>query len=225
MTVGVTKVAVVSPQPVVMEGFTTMLSHHPERVMLMQDPSLPRDVEPDVVLYDVLGLAQGDDSELRHLVNETGAVVFAVGRDLRPDLLSRALSLGADGFFSLGVSEVDLLLAIESATTGWEAGDAAPDPVVGSSGSAQRAMRLGVDVGLSPRETGILALIAQGMSNSEIAQTEFVSINSVKTYIRSAYRKIGVTSRTQAVVWAVQHGFDTRQSNRPAGMRNHEGSV
>ncbi len=60
----------------------------------------------------------------------------------------------------------------------------------------------GREAGLSPREAEILALITQGLSNQEIADRAYLSINSVKTYIRSAYRKIGVTRRTQAAVWA-----------------------
>jgi two-component system, NarL family, response regulator LiaR len=61
---------------------------------------------------------------------------------------------------------------------------------------------------LSTRESQILALIVRGLSNQEIAETAFLSINSVKTYIRTAYRKMGVTRRSQAVVWAMQHGFE-----------------
>ena len=45
------------------------------------------------------------------------------------------------------------------------------------------------------------------MSNQEIADTLFLSINSVKTYIRSTYRKLGVDNRAQAVAWALQNGF------------------
>jgi len=62
---------------------------------------------------------------------------------------------------------------------------------------------------LSARETQILELIVRGLSNQEIADASYLSINSVKTYIRTAYRKMGVTRRSQAVVWALQHGFDT----------------
>ena len=54
----------------------------------------------------------------------------------------------------------------------------------------------------------MLALITQGLSNQEIAERSYLSINSVKTYIRTAYRKIGVTRRSQAVVWGMQHGFE-----------------
>jgi DNA-binding CsgD family transcriptional regulator len=53
----------------------------------------------------------------------------------------------------------------------------------------------------------VVALICQGLSNQEIAERAFISINSVKTYIRSAYRKMGVQRRTQAVLWARERGF------------------
>jgi len=61
--------------------------------------------------------------------------------------------------------------------------------------------------GLSAREAEAVALITQGLSNEEIADRMYMSINTVKTYIRTAYRKIGVDSRTQAVLWGVRHGF------------------
>ena len=51
-------------------------------------------------------------------------------------------------------------------------------------------------------------LITQGLSNQEIAERSYLSINSVKTYIRTAYRKIGVTRRAQAVAWGMRHGFE-----------------
>ncbi len=54
----------------------------------------------------------------------------------------------------------------------------------------------------------MLALITQGLSNQEIADQTYLSINSVKTYIRTAYRKIDVTRRSQAVAWGLKHGFD-----------------
>ena len=50
-------------------------------------------------------------------------------------------------------------------------------------------------------------LITSGATNAEIAAQLFVSINSVKSYIRSAYRKMGVTSRAKAVLWGVEHGM------------------
>ncbi|MFC6043076.1 DNA-binding response regulator [Nocardioides hankookensis] len=201
----------ISPQPLTTEGFAGILSRHPDRFQLVTSTTwrdqLDEEQEPDVVLYDVLGLVHGDGSDLDYLVKETGSAVFAVGRDLRPALLSQALEQGVDGFFSEDVTEDELLAAIDSAMTGWLPGDDGPDPVVGSSTSAQRAQHLGTDLGLSKRESQVLALVAQGLGNDEIADRLFLSINSVKSYIRTAYRKIGVTTRSQAAVWAIEHGF------------------
>ena len=73
--------------------------------------------------------------------------------------------------------------------------------------AAEHDTRLGDTVGLSPRETDVLRLVVLGFSNQEIAGELYVSVNSVKTYIRSAYRKIGVTTRPQVVSWCVRHGF------------------
>jgi two-component system, NarL family, response regulator LiaR len=61
--------------------------------------------------------------------------------------------------------------------------------------------------GLTVRESEVVAHITLGLSNKEIASRAYLSINSVKSYIRSAYRKMGVTTRSQAVLWAVHHGF------------------
>ena len=61
--------------------------------------------------------------------------------------------------------------------------------------------------GLSARESEVVALITRGWTNDEIATGNFLSINSVKSYIRSAYRKIGVERRSQAVRWGMEHGM------------------
>ena len=60
--------------------------------------------------------------------------------------------------------------------------------------------------GLSDRESEILALITQGKSNAEVAALTYLSPNTVKSYIRTIYRKIDVGSRTQAGLWGVNHG-------------------
>ena len=60
---------------------------------------------------------------------------------------------------------------------------------------------------LTPREASVIRLITNGLSNEEVALHLNLSINSVKSYIRSTYRKIGAGSRAQAVVWGVRNGF------------------
>ncbi len=67
-----------------------------------------------------------------------------------------------------------------------------------------------VEAALTRREVEILGDIVKGFSNVEITQRRSLSTNSVKSYIRSAYRKIGVTSRSQAVSCGLHHGFEGR---------------
>ncbi|MCW2758333.1 MAG: response regulator transcription factor [Nocardioidaceae bacterium] len=66
---------------------------------------------------------------------------------------------------------------------------------------------LRVSAGLTERETEVLRLIATGITNDQIADVLFLSVNTVKSYIRSAYRKIDATTRVQAVGWAREHGL------------------
>jgi NarL family two-component system response regulator LiaR len=105
---------------------------------------------------------------------------------------------------SLGAEEDELFHAVECAGTGGSGRTPR-----GATVSITGAGRLGVRFGLSPRETDVLALIVQGLTNKQIADRLFLSINSVKTYVRNAYGKIGAANRSQAVGWAIQHGFGT----------------
>jgi DNA-binding NarL/FixJ family response regulator len=67
---------------------------------------------------------------------------------------------------------------------------------------------LGWEAALTVREVQVLSGITMGFSNEEIAALLLISPNTLKSYIRSAYRKIGVTTRSQAVGWCLQHGFE-----------------
>jgi DNA-binding CsgD family transcriptional regulator len=69
---------------------------------------------------------------------------------------------------------------------------------------------LGRDVRLTPREEDVLALVVAGRSNADIAELLFLSPNTVKSFIRTAYAKIGATTRSQAVAWGIQHGYPAR---------------
>jgi DNA-binding NarL/FixJ family response regulator len=74
---------------------------------------------------------------------------------------------------------------------------------------------------LTEREQGVLILITAGLSNREITEQACLTINTVKSYIRSSYRKIGVTTRSQAVLWGVAHGLAlSRGPNRATSLGN-----
>ncbi len=72
---------------------------------------------------------------------------------------------------------------------------------------------------LTPREQDIVSRIARGLSNAEIAEQLYLSINSVKTYVRTAYRKMGVTTRPQAVAWWFSGDPTARAAASPASTR------
>src|SRR4051794_15226399 len=156
--------------------------------------------EPDVVLYDVIKLHVEDGADLDYWLKDTGSTVIAVVRTLRPDLGARAMAKGVEWAIDLGITADDLIGVIQDAIAGHLDESA---PVRGLDAGAYP----GAAAGLTPRESQVLGLVAQGMRNQEIATTQFLSINSVKTYIRTGYRKIGVSTRGQAVAWAIQHGF------------------
>ena len=90
-----------------------------------------------------------------------------------------------------------------------ELGHPSDEPAAAGAGTADWPGR---EHGLSDRESEVLSLICQGLSNQQVAQNLYLSINSVKTYIRTLYRKIGVESRSQAVIWGLGHGFTSSRA-------------
>jgi len=195
-------VEIVTTQDVVAAGLRSILeTEHGSMVFTTVGPV---DGEPDVVFYDVIGLHEGDGADLDHWIKQTASTVIAVTRELRPDLGALALDRGAQAAVSIGVSTEDLLEVVRAAADG----TLDESPAVQEAGDA---VNLGVEAGLSVREVEVLRLITQGVTNHDIAGTLFLSINSVKTYIRSTYRKIGASNRAQAVAWALQNGFPAEQ--------------
>ena len=194
------RVAIQSHHEVVVRGFRSMLG---DAVGSSAVEVVDLADHPDVVLYDVIGLQTGDGDELARLVRDPEVTVLAVACALRPDLLAQALAKGAHGFVTMDVTAASLAQAVSTARR------SGPDTDVGSDrdGRHQQWPAPGSDVRLTGRERDVLGLIARGYSNQEVATRSFLSINSVKTYIRTAYRKIGVTSRSQAVIWCLTHGF------------------
>jgi DNA-binding NarL/FixJ family response regulator len=197
--------AIVSEHDVVHSGLVGMFATRPGEVeVIALDPGAPDDQQPDVILYDVLGLHEGDGDDLDRFVKDYDSAVVALARDLRPDLAARAVAKGVDACVTLAGDVEEILEVVHSAV----AGEGQPD-VGGPGNEASGAYAvLGEEVGLTPRETEVLRLLTLGLSNQEIADECFLSINSVKSYIRSAYRRIDATSRSQAVVWCIQHGFE-----------------
>jgi DNA-binding NarL/FixJ family response regulator len=197
------RVGLISEQAVVRAGVSRLLEPYAERVTVVDiGPGADRG-DAHVVLYDVLGLHEGDGKDLETAVKAHPGRVLALSRELQPGLAARALGMGAIAAVSLGIEAEELVESIEA----FAAGRLEDGSQADLENQAERRRQQGRDVNLSPRELDILGLIVQGRSNDEIAADLFVSINTVKSMIRSIYRKIDVTSRAQAVAWGVEHGF------------------
>jgi DNA-binding NarL/FixJ family response regulator len=140
---------------------------------------------------------------VRDVVASTPAPVVLFTWHLGPEMVSEALENGVAGCVSKTATSEELVAALEEVHRGEVV--VSPDP--GSDAAPVAGEWPGRSHGLSARESEVLALIAQGLTNQEIADRAYISVNSVKTFIRSAYRKIGAERRTQAMLWATQNGF------------------
>ncbi|MFI7589308.1 DNA-binding response regulator [Spongisporangium articulatum] len=199
------RVALVNDYDVVLAGVAHMLDHYRDRVVIAEiDANEGVTDEVDVVLYDNFAQPESDRDEISTLVANPRARRVAVYTwNFHPELIENARRQGVDGYLSKTSTAAELVAAIESLHAGDEVfTDQAP-----RARSAAGLRWPGQGEGLTDRESEVLALITQGMSNAEVASLTFLSPNTVKSYIRTIYRKIGVASRTQAVLWGVRHGF------------------
>lgn len=194
------RVATEAETPLITAGLASLLSPFGDRVRLVElaDVALSRG-EIDIVLYDPAN-ALNDHALIDQLAAtdlKTRRVAFAWSQE--PAAVRAALASGAAGYIAKSAQPMDIVDALERIHQGHEVRPESP----------QRSPDgwTGAEAGLSGREAEVLALICQGLSNTEISERAFVSINTVKTYVRSAYRKIDVSTRPQAVIWGMANGF------------------
>ena len=192
---------------IVVAGVAAALAPYGERVEVVElDASLPLVSEVDVVLYDTYSATQGHEIDPQGLLNGRPARLVVFSWNVQPDLVRESLRRGAAGYVSKSLSAEGIVAAVEAVHAGKTV---VPELAEEQSEDDPRNSEWpGREHGLSARESEVLALITQGLSNLEIAQRTYLSINSIKTYIRTAYRKIGVARRSQAVAWGMRHGFE-----------------
>lgn len=207
------RVAIVNDYEVVVAGVARMLADHDGRVEVVElDSRLPVLADVDVVLWDTFGKGAGDGIGLRELVAAGEAKVVVYTWNRHPEAVEHALGLGAAGYLSKAIPGRELMAALEAIRDG----ETVVVPEVRAADAAVEVDWPGREAGLTPREAEMLAFLAQGMSNQEAADATALSINTVKSYVRSAYVKIGARRRSQAVAWALKNGF-APESSRDSG--------
>ncbi|WP_298887280.1 response regulator transcription factor [uncultured Serinicoccus sp.] len=202
------RVALMNDFEVVVRGLQAMLEPFEHRVSVVEIGA-QSEVEQsvDVTLYDTFSEPQVDGDDFDEVLesDDPGAVVVYTW-NVDPALVEIALAKGCRGYIGKTVSGAELVECLERVASGEVVVEPAtsrvPAPEPHSPGDWPGRVE-----GLSAREAEIVTLITQGLTNNDIALRTYLSINSVKTYIRTAYRKMGVTRRSQAVRWGLEHGL------------------
>ena len=164
-------------------------------------------VKPDVILLDVR-MPDGDGlstlEKLRAKVPDSRVVMLSTYDN--PTYIARAVALGASDYVLKG-SPRDAIVATITA-----AGEGQSPSKSGELRRIAAAMKVRQlldddDVPLTQRETQVLRHVALGLSNKEIGRSLEISVETVKEHVQNILRKIAVSDRTQAAVWAVRKGL------------------
>lgn len=173
--------------PVLRAGLELMLEPHADRVVLVTGYHL----DPDVVVVDPVS------ARTAGRMDESGdvPVVWLTGYPCE-GARDRARQHRAVRSLELDTSAADIVAVLTDVAR------------CTRTERSQRPVRTLQPDDLSVREVQVVSLICRGLSNDEIAAELFLSLNTIKTYIRTAYRKMGVRSRSQAVLWGLHRGMD-----------------
>ncbi|ART71902.1 MULTISPECIES: response regulator [Mycobacteriaceae] len=211
------RLVLVDDHEMVIEGLKAMLAAFEDRVLVVGHAvgaeralSVVAELDPDIVLCDVR--MQGSSGldlcrDLRERDPDRKVVMLSVYDD--EQYLFQALRVGASGYLLKSISSDELVRQIEFAHGGATAID--PGMAARAADTAARLQRdefwPGVRQGLTQRESEILSFVVAGLSNRGIATKLVIGEETVKTHLRSIYRKLGVSDRAGAVATALREGI------------------
>ncbi len=169
-------------------------------------------VRPDVILMDLLmpvldGL--GAIAAIKHVQPEVEIV--AVTSFIEEEKVTAALEAGASGYLLKDAEAEEVATAVRAA----HAGEVHLDPAVArllAQRMRERRSEPPLAEPLTEREKEVLALVGQGASNKEIATALFITERTARTHVSNILGKLGLASRTQAALWAVDHRLAGRRA-------------
>lgn len=172
-----------------------------------QAVQLAVETQPDVILLDIR-FPDFDGLEALAKMRERNVQsrVVILSTFQNSTYVARAVALGACDYVLKGCSREEILRAIEGAAAHQQP---TPSSEMGMVAQAMqtRAPIEDDDISLTQREAQVLRHIALGLSNKEIALSLDISVETVKEHVQNILRKLGVSDRTQAAVWAVRKGL------------------
>ncbi|MFC6883977.1 MULTISPECIES: response regulator transcription factor [Actinomadura] len=222
MTENKTRILVVDDQTVVREGLVLLLEMLPGLEVAgaagdgEQALALVGELRPDVVLMDLrMPRVDGVEATRRIKAAHPDVEIVVLTTYADDDSIFAALRAGARGYLTKDAGADEIARAVRAV----RGGAAQLDPAVqrrlveavatGDRPRPARASGNELPDGLTRREAEVLALIAQGRSNSEIAGDLFISEATVKTHINNLFAKANLRDRAQAVTYAFRHGLAT----------------
>jgi DNA-binding NarL/FixJ family response regulator len=162
------------------------------------------DKNPDVVLMDIR-MPEGDGLTAlgRIKLDKPDMPILMLSTFDNPTYIARSVALGASGYLLKGCTREQLIKGIHTAASGESAWTR--DELRRVTGAlATPRLAADVEVPLTQRESEVLRQLAYGLTNKEIAAALHISYETVKEHVQHILRKIGVSDRTQAAVWAVR---------------------
>lgn len=206
------KLLIADDHEVVRSGLKSLLSSTDIKIVAEastgeQAVRLALKTEPDVVLMDIR-MPEGDGLNAlgRIKLDRPAMPILMFSTYDNPTYVARAVALGASGFLLKGISGEKLIEAIRAAAAGETAWTR--DELRRVTGAlATPRLAADVEVPLTQRESEVLRQLAFGLTNKEIALALHISYETVKEHVQHILRKIGVSDRTQAAVWAVRKGL------------------
>ncbi|HEX9630985.1 MAG TPA: response regulator transcription factor [Gemmatimonadales bacterium] len=204
-------VALIEDNRLVREGIAALLNQHPDLKVVAGnsngDTALLRKVNPQVVLLD-LGLRNGDSLRIAQQVRRDFPESKVIVMDLLPvhEDIVEFVHVGVSGFIMKDATLDDLVTTIRSVAEG---AHVLPPQMTGSlfSQIARDAVTKGrpdvlESVRMTPREREVINLIAEGLSNKEIASTLHIATHTVKSHVRNIMEKLTLHTRLQIAAYA-----------------------
>jgi NarL family two-component system response regulator LiaR len=203
----VIRVLIVDDHPMIRQGLSYMVRQEPALLLVGEASDgaealmIAQQVRPDVVLMDFkLPKIDGIVATREILKSNPKARIIMLTSFYEPDVVNEALQAGTVGYLLKTASAGDLVHAIREAHLGRRVlAEEATNALIQAAQSTQ------VGASLTEREREILALIAQGLSNNAISAKLFITVPTVKFHTTNILSKLGVESRTEAVLVAIKH--------------------
>lgn len=206
------KLLIVDDHEVIRTGLTSLLSGDEIEVVGQaasgeEAVELAQKIRPEVILLDIR-MPDGDGlaalEKLRTTVPDSYVVMLSTYDN--PTYIARAVALGACDYVLKGSSRDDMVATITAAARGESPARTGELRRIATAMKVRQAID-DDDVPLTQRETQVLRHVALGLSNKEIGRSLEISVETVKEHVQNILRKIAVSDRTQAAVWAVRKGL------------------